>query len=230
MKDLKKYLDNQMSEKETEAFTEKLIRSKFENEKKERWKKKLEEEYGISRDIGTGGKVRLIGMVLKIAAGAALLILALVFYPKLNKSAYLQLAEQYLAEEKFENNILRKGADELILLRQSAVMAYNSADFKQAVGYYQKIEESGQATTGDLFYHSLCWLYRNKSSEALPKLKAASVLSDQEAGEFRQEINWFLALALIKQSKPEQAKALLENIKEGEWNYAKARLLLEKME
>jgi hypothetical protein len=70
-----------------------------------------------------------------------------------------------------------------------------------------------------LFYVSICQLELDKSTEVEKNLKFLSELGDSYP--YYQEVDWYLSLTYLKKGQKEQAKKLLEKIKDDDGHYAK---------
>lgn len=230
MKNLTKYLKGELSEKELDDFTKKLVQAKFDKEKKEQWSRLLEEEHGIKRKADKPKVTPFSPRFLKAAAAIALIIVALFFYPRLVKPSLEQLADNYLKYEKFEGRSTRKGADEISLLRMQAMTAYDASKYQEAIGIYNKILELEKNSLDDRFYLALNALYLKKYENAIHYFLEARTMGADGNDRFREEINWFLSLTYLKSGAPEKAKIELAKISVNEWNFEKAQQMLEKME
>jgi hypothetical protein len=220
----KKFTDGQLSEQETDAFLRKSMTKGFDEAQKKEWGSRLSEEYGIHRHPP---KPKLRGLVYVGALAAAIALFLLAYPLFLSQPAGLEQQLELALAEPFPNYLTRKGEiEQTEALRQQMAEAYNAKNYEKAVDIGQQLIQSSNRQTEDLFFLGLSYLYQRNLPSSIDQLEKARSLSEQE-GRFQEEIDWYLALAYLKNENWDQGKALLSTIVEQEqWNAGKARKLL----
>lgn len=220
----KKFTDGQLSEQEANAFLRKNMTKAFDEAQKKEWNARLSEQYGIRRNPPKR-KLRSLIYIGALAAAVALFLLA---YPHLfsQPSGLEQQLELALAEP-FPNYLTRKGeVEQTEALRLQMAEAYNAKKYEQTIIIGQQLLESSTPITEDFFFLGLSHLYQNDYSTAVEVLDSARLASERD-GRFQEEIDWFLALAYVKNKDYVNGKELLNKIvNEGQWNEEQARMVL----
>lgn len=106
-----------------------------------------------------------------------------------------------------------------------AIAAYDNGKYAIAVDEIKKIPS---LTDEQNFYLGLSYLYQ----EDVDRRKAIEVFQDllKEPNKFKDETEWFLSLAYLKNKEKAKAIPLLKNIvKMNAWNVEKAKRLLEEI-
>lgn len=232
MRNLESYKKGEMLPAELEEFTSQLMQAKFDNDRKKRWKKILEEDRGVNREIppvSLKNKSRRIYMW--VTAVAAVLLLLFASKPLVDSfmsPSYNQLADQYISENFFENRDVTKGDQDIEQINLKAIFAYNQQDFSTAILNFKTIIASGSANDEHYLFLGLSYLYDKQYKNATQALsKVANLYPDTK---FIEETHWFLALAHLKNNSLKEGKSILFSIKQGMWNYDKAQELLKTME
>ncbi|MEO9484971.1 MAG: hypothetical protein ABJG47_16035 [Ekhidna sp.] len=74
------------------------------------------------------------------------------------------------------------------------------------------------------FYHAMTLLALRKSGESI------ALLMTIEGGKYAQQVRWYLALAHLESNEPNQAKDLLLEINENDFNWSDAQELLREID
>ena len=205
---------------EQNKYLEDLIKANFDQELKEKIAHRLDTEHGITKVKTKRRKFRILPFISGIAASLLILFL----YNGLNQTSDIQ--NNSIIMETFNQKIthpgLTKGAQSADDLRISAITAFNSQDFQEAIHAFNGIEN---ATNEDLYYKAMSSFYLEDFQKANQELQA---LLDIESS-FYQEVRWFLAISEIKLNDLSAAKLLLNEIKANEWNYEKSQELLKSL-
>lgn len=233
MEQWSKYLEGNMTVEELDAFTGLLVQARFDREKRLKWQEILEKEHRISRKPAvtkpSSGRILKIG--LQIAAGVLVLLVAGLGIYFMNQTPDpQQYVDTYLEEGKFRNAISRKGEIDIPALRLEAAEAYTREEYEVYLNRFNQILQSGQAETHDYLFAGLSYLYSDQYEQASDHFILAKQQSEREEGAFRQEIQWFLALSLVKAEEFDQAEKALEQIETSDWNYEKAQELIHLMD
>jgi hypothetical protein len=231
MESSKKFMDENLQGEELEKFTEKFLAAKFDRDRKQRWQKILAEKHGVKPPRQKRSKSKAKVLYLWIGAIAAAILLLFVLNPGLfqfSEPPYQQLADNYLTQDFFQNQGASKGDEDVELLKLNAVMAYNRKDFLAAIDNYEKVIASDDGEEQHFFFLGMSYLYNENYDKAVEVL--SPIAAKEEGAKFKQEAQWFLSLAYLKSNNPNEARLLLELIKNGSWNADKASLLLEALE
>lgn len=223
----KKFTDGRLSEQESDGFLRKSMKKAFDEAQKKEWSDRLSEEFGIRRNPPQ----RKRNAIIYISALAAAIALFLLAYPLLfSQSDGLEQQLELALAEPFPNYLTRKGeVEQTEALRQQMAEAYNAKKYEQAINIGQQLLQSSTPSTEDFFFLGLSHLYQGNYPSAVNMLNSARSASEQD-GRFREEIDWFLALAYVKNKYFAEAKELLNKIVNKEqWNETPAKQLLKKL-
>ena len=138
------------------------------------------------------------------------------------------MADNFLQEDFFQNQDISKGELNIAQLKLDAASAYNRKDFTTSIDRYEELLSSGQAESQHIFFLGLSYLYGKNYPKAIEMLTL--FLENKDTLNFKQEAQWFLALAYLKNEEPDKARTFLKMVKEGHWNTEKATQLLEALE
>lgn len=165
------------------------------------------------------------GSWLKIAASFLILISAGAYFFNTN---FVTSNEDLFNEfyETYPNTtypIVRGGEAVNKTLDYKAYEAYERGDYTSAVQFFEKMVND----TNSKFYLGLSYLNEQKLVSAIPIFE--SIIAKNL--KFKDEANWYLALAYVKQGKVDEAKEVLKDIISLQsFNYAKAKELLQEIE
>ncbi|NND08584.1 MAG: hypothetical protein HKN87_19590 [Saprospiraceae bacterium] len=199
------------------------VRKILDQKSRERWSDKLMSEYGISKASSSTIKTnrRLWIRIVSVAAGIAMLIALLPLFETNSSSEQhiLSLVQsQPIAHPGVTKGIAAEGD---VQLRADAISRYNDSQYAKAAEYFGMISEK---TTEDQFFQATSDLYASNYEAAINLYRD---LQTEGPGQFRQEINWFLALALILDGQKGRAKIILESIGSDEWHANDAKEILD---
>jgi len=135
-----------------------------------------------------------------------------------------ELAQTYLLERYPEPPIKRGQSDMLLTQAQNA---YKSQTYNEAIQGFQKIEQNGDANAEHYFYLGLSYLYKtNSQPQKAIMYFNKSIQSNPK--QFEEEINWFKALAYLKDQNKEEAKVIFKKIISNDsWKKTEAQKLIE---
>lgn len=103
-------------------------------------------------------------------------------------------------------------------LRAAAMQAYEAENYEQAGGLMEKYLAGEPGDAEMQFYFSIVLLGEGKAAPAISRLEM--VLSALPQAAYERPAKWYLALALIRDGRPEQAKGLLDELSRGKDRYA----------
>jgi len=211
MKELDKYLKNQLVKDQEEEITRAIFKSHFDEKLKKRWAKELEMNYNVSAPspIQSNSTSSYRKWIL-LAASVILGLISVFLYQSQVQPTALQLTDGYLAK-KYTHIGLKKGI-EIDDIRIIAIDAYNTNDYPKAITLYQKIIASEENNIEDFFFCGLAYLYSNQSEKAVPLFQKGLTMPPSLDLRSKEILRWYLALAYIKSDRSEEAKRELEII------------------
>jgi hypothetical protein len=222
-----RYFKEGQSSEEQEKQAASLIQAKFDAEKKQKWARQLQSEYGVGRNRPKRSHLKRRLLWIGSAAAAILVLFAITGdWLTFNDSPTpQQFAQAYLEESPFPYAGARKSMETIADMRQEAIDGYQTNNFKKAIAAWEALNAEGAANTEDKFYLGLSYLY-NENPE-----KAIDTFNDMPGTNhpFQQEQKWFLGLAYLQNGQTALAKDLFLSIKPKEWNYASAQQLLKSL-
>lgn len=227
---IQKYKRNELPQEELEALTRDLIQAKIRDDYKNKWKKKLREEQGIQREVKEeGGLRKMINLPLVWKVAAAILLLALIAIP-IMYSPVGDAQNQALALIDTDVFVNKEGGKKGLSLdveenRQQAARYFNQQRFAVANELYLELVKGGNVSQSDCFYLAYGYLKEAASTESVSYFYQARQMQTAD-NYLREEINWYLSLALLADGKLEDAQQELMGIKRGEWKYSSAQKLL----
>jgi|GEM_PF-4492444 len=222
-----KFIKSELSESEEKEYLDNLYDKHYDKKLKDKYSEKLQEDYGLSRNIISEKKDKPIFTIYKslayLGSLAAMVLLFLVVKPLFNVSqSPSELALTYIQDNHFANQGIKRGENSSDLTRQNAILAYNKKDYDTAISLYSNLETK---TAEDNYFLGLSHMYRSEYGAAI---KYLSGIQESNDFKFQQEKNWFLSLCLIQNKEFDQAKILLKSI-EG-WNSSQIADLLSILE
>jgi len=106
---------------------------------------------------------------------------------------------------------------------RDAFVAYESANYQEAIDYFEKIQSPEEYLT---FYKAQCYLGVGNTTKAIALFKKV----EQEEIEFSAEANWYLALTYLKEKdKSHAVEVLKQHVVKYDYNKEKAIDLLRKL-
>lgn len=170
-------------------------------------------------------KVARISPAWMLAAAAVVLLIGFYF---IFKSFQPATNEQLFAEyfTPYQNLLTMKGDNEVLL--ESALKYYDAKMWDSAVICFEKIREPNQNIQTIRFYEANALLSLGKTPKA-ERLLLQVIASNDDL--FKTLANWYLALALIKSGKKDEATEILKTLKSETGIYGeKAMDLLNRLE
>lgn len=110
-------------------------------------------------------------------------------------------------------------------LIDQAFQHYEAGAFDVANELFHQVEREGAATPDLLFYHGLSLLASGRTEQAIQKLSPLS--SQLKDPAYQENLNWYLALAYVKDTNYQEAKSLLVSLQESRFYQHKAANLLQ---
>ncbi len=226
--DLQRYKNETLSPEELEEYTQKLVRAKFDEDYRNKWRQKLLSEQEIqrspSKELTENKSVNLFSYWKIAAAIILLLVIAIPSIIVLNRDVQYQV-DTLIAADHFRNKEGGKKGSILSgeLLREQAGLAFNNKDYHKANALYLQLIDKPDVQKSDYFFSAYCYLKLEEFDKSVEQFKAVQKI---KTAPYREESNWYLSWALIKQEKLAEAKVLLAGIKKGEWRYEQAQELL----
>ena len=239
---IKKYLTNNLTAQERNAFEQEMENDPFLMEAIEglsmvngEWSmdaiNKVEEEVNSTIDmkVHEPKKGKVISLSFFRYAAAACIIGLLGFASFKLFFVSKQLNEQAIYASYFKpltNPDATVRGENGLTAESQAIQAYEKEDYFEAVNAYQKLVSNNPDNVKNNLFLGISFLGTNQPKKAIEVL---SKLTQSEA--FHFDIKWYLALAYIKNKELQQAQLLLTNLAEQE-NYYKndAQEILEKLD
>ncbi|SHI80643.1 tetratricopeptide repeat protein [Aquimarina spongiae] len=212
-----------LSKDEEDKILGQILKEKHDADLKVKWKTKLENEYGITRNKHIS-KNKNRNTFIKILLATAACIAVVVTIQLAGSSAVdvSLIAQNYLDEQEILHPGTSKGVSKEEVFRTLAIQSFNQKEYKQSSGYYQSLTNPDQE---DLYYHGLALLLSKDYENALQKFEE----NKQTGDKYAQEINWYQSLTFLLLKQIDAAEDQLEQINPDDWNYEKAQKLLEQL-
>jgi len=227
MKNIQSYIDPNISSKELDHLTEKILTEKFYQEKKKSWKEKLNQMEPLQKSktpLKVVHKKKSNRWWLLIAAALIPIVGALtVFWP--TPPSANQMAANFFNAEEMPSPQIRKAIDEVPQWRSEANLLFNDGQFEKAILSFEKMEKEMPLTSEDHFFKGLSHFKLGQIETAISNFLVIKSRAD-EYPKFQRETTWFLALAYIHQNDFEKASIQLKKMKEGTWRNKEATKLL----
>lgn len=158
------------------------------------------------------------------AAIAAAILLLVLAYQFILRPTSISSDELFAANYTSYNMVLKeRSGDALSADLNEAIVAYNRQDYEQAADLFNRLYNQTPEQLSYQFYAAQAALSANRVEVAIEQF---SRLLDQEGHPFLEQSRWYLALAYLKKDALPEAKLLLQEIKEGQYNYKGAKDLL----
>lgn len=239
---VKKYLANELSPQERNAFEQEMENDPFLKESIEGWSINDEQltmnnlnaiENDLHAKIDTKmtkqekGKVISMSFFRYAAAACIIGILALVSWRLINTGTNIDEQAIYASYFKPLTNPDATVRGENGETEESlAIQAYEKEDYFEAVNAYQKLVANNPDNVKNNLFLGISFLGTNQPKKAIEIL---SKLTTSE--EFHYDIQWYLALAYIKNKEIPQAQTTLNNLSKEENYYQKeAQEILDKLD
>lgn len=222
-----KYTEEEaLSADELEAISAALIVAKFDREKRNTWKERLKDEYGVEREVTN---IKNSFPFSKLAIAAIIVCIAgIVTYSVIlfSTSSYDTVVNESI-EKLFtiDNHAVVTRGDETVDRQVlSAIKAYKNKEYEQSIIVWKQLIAIGE-TTGSTYYNlALCYLQKEPSE---PKEAIKNLIEAHNTKTVQQEANWALALAYLKADQEENAKKILQEIIHAKaYKYKKAEILI----
>lgn len=245
---IEKYLNEELSANERTAFEQLqksdadfaeevqvavTINADFNVKQKMRWQSLLNEQGNVVKEtpVRKLAPRRSINWIRNIAAvfilGLGLSMAWLMFSsPEAGELADEQLMEIYKKPKAFMNNGVDVDSN-----WKNAIAAYEEGQFSVVVAAIESsMSKNSEQLDEKHFYLGLSYLYEDVPNydKALDHLAKSKELNS--SSQLAPQVNWFMALAYLKQGKIKEAKALLQLVIDANiWKKAEATALLNKI-
>lgn len=210
MKNIKQYLNNQLPENHMNQITRTLLKEAFEEDHKAHLGNILEEKFKVvPPQKKRTNRIRLYSII-SIAASILLLFIASQVYQDAIQPSADKLVADYLSKP-LPHNFGRKGITEEHI-RANGNEAYQTENYKDAIINYTQLMDDEKGDIVDQFYLGLSYLYNNQVEQAIQALSAAKSMELSNTFQDKEDINWFLSLAYLKNGQKDAAKKELNFI------------------
>lgn len=223
-KEINLFQDNQTPEEQDQQLKI-ALGEVFKYDLKNEFAKELKDEYKIAKSDPKkeSAKIKSISMQSsnkKWMMVAASLIFFVGAYFVFNLSNLNNNLEQYAFAEKITHPGIQKGANVLEDL-SLAVKAFNEGDWEKAGLLFGAMDNANDESN---FYAGLSYFYKKDYTEALSYFKVI----DTNKSTYSQETRWFIGLSYLLNGNETKGKEFLKLIKQQDWKYKEASLLLNK--
>ncbi len=162
----------------------------------------------------------------QLAGVAAIIAIGILAYTFLNRGP-ASLTNDELFAQHFspyrlvldERSAAPSEADQL----RAAISSYETGNYDQATERFQQLQNTAPDNVLYTFYTALSQLSNERPTEAIPLLQG---LLQKGTHLFVQQSRWYLALAHLDNNDSENAKAVLRQIQEGDYQYEAAQAIL----
>lgn len=229
---IKKYLANELSSIERNAFEQEMENDPFLKESIEGW---LQDETQIPLDkintiendvynsidnsiISSKKKKNTFVNVVKLAAAACIIsIISLTVYRTFFTSKNVD--EQKIYANYFKpltnTDVIVRGENDTTIETKAAA-AYEKEDYFEAVNVYQKIVANNPDNVKNNLFLGISFLATNQPKKAIEIFN--NIIQSEE---FHYDIRWYLALAYIKNKELQNATTILKTLTKEENYYQK---------
>lgn len=214
------FLYGKVSPEEDDETLNLWVKKIMDTELRDHMDQTLENIYNVKRKNEKGFVLRYLRPLLATAASIALLVSLFIGYQ--NNISPESLATEYIVAQTLKHPGSSKGISQPNLYRTDGIMAFNSGDYEKATLSFEKIE---LPNLEDSYYLGLAYLKTGNLANAIEELKKCT----HESSRFKEEANWFLALALVLEGKNVAAQQQLYTISKDAWKYAEAQELLKRL-
>lgn len=231
---LEKYFEGKLSDEEREIFE-----SKMKNDPA--FAKEVEQEKDLRIALDLMARIRNKEIVrtiaqkskpvkrrirtYRIAASLAILISFGIGYAALDASfSDKALANRFF--EKYDKAVTTKSSNTVENQLDDAIKLYQSSDYSGAYGAFTALPDT-------LSTHWIVQLYiGNCELELGQEEKATTTFSEiiRESEQYQETARWYLAIAFLKLNDENNARRILNQIEEGQYNYSNAQKLLNKLD
>ena len=104
--------------------------------------------------------------------------------------------------------------------------AYRSGDYPKAIALMESIEDKTEPSPDRWFYLGITQLAVGDAEKAIDSFKQQASID----GKYKEQINWYLALAYLKSGDKAQALSTLKTIEAGDFEFERAALLMEELQ
>lgn len=237
---IKKYLADELTPMERNAFEQEMENDEFLKESVEGFEMQtadnrkfttIETEFNnhIDAKVKQSKKGKVIFMnVYKLAAAACIIgVLSIttyrIFFTKKSVSEEQIYASYFKPLTNVDANVRGENdnSDET-----KAANAYENEDYFEALNFYQKLVANNPKNVKNNLFLGISYLATNQPKKAIVVLQTIT-----QSEEYHFDIQWYLALAYIKNKEIQNAQANLNNLTKEENYYQKeAQEIIEKLD
>lgn len=208
----KRFLEGDLPKDDMDKMAKDILYQKFDEESKQRWQKVLKDEYKMppTAPLKTAS-LRKYWRFAAIAASILLLVVAVVLLNNRSLTSE-QLADRQIASLSVmaDQSVFRKGDEPTEAIRIQANEAYLNKDFAQAITLWENLRTQNTANLYDSFYLAASYLRHQPSNP----VRTIALLQEVEENStiLKEEIDWVLSLAYIKNQQLGLAQDQLQQI------------------
>jgi tetratricopeptide (TPR) repeat protein len=228
--DIEKYLMDEMTNSEREAFEKKIKEDRMLKEKVDHFRSLLKGiESGFNRELKSllqeeemrlrnsnnreKNKTRTLYYAVGLAASIALIIV-MVFItknqPPDNEALFLSYYQPY---PNVESPVARSDSK-----KGDAYALYENGNYPEALELFDKLVAENPSDPAPVFYLGICNLELNNTEMAIAFFKSIQTF---DLNKYTRPASWYLALSYFKTDDIQNAVTILENLADGDDTYAK---------
>lgn len=164
--------------------------------------------------------------ILTIAAAVALLVIGYQFLMTSNLSSQEIYASNF---EPYPMLLNQRSIDETTddqATYNNAISFYTKQQYSEALTAFEKLLANQPDNTTYQFYQANILLADNKADQAIPIFQK---ILDGDHPNFEEQTRWYLAMAYLQNEDLENAKTLLDDIQQGQYQAKEAAKILKQL-
>ena len=184
------------------------------------WGAEKKEQKGVARTIN-------FRRIIAIAATVLLLVMTYQFF----FSGGGSMSNEQLFADNFQpyqmllsQRGISEGEKDLVL--ENAVLAYSKGNYQSAASSFQQLSQNDPNDISFQFYLAVAQLGAKENDASISLFQ--NIIST-EGHPFKEQSQWYLALAFLQNNNMESAKKSLDEIQSGQFKYKEAQQILKQL-
>lgn len=219
---LKKFSDSELNPEQEEKYLNDIYDNYYDEKLKSKYTRKLKDDHGIIKGSAsyenkknTKGNIHLFmkGFIAFAACG-----LLTFFVLGLGGENYMSQVDNHLTESIFVNQEILRGDVNSDVIRNEAVLAYNSGDMMLAIQKYTLLENKSET---DIYFEAMATMY---SKDYKTAISGFEIIQSTDF-KYNAELDWYLSLCYIKDGKKQKAIERLNKLQT--WKQKEASVLID---
>ena len=184
------------------------------------WGAEKKEQKGVARTIN-------FRRVIAIAATVLLMVMSYQFFftsggPVSNEQLFADNFQPY--QMLLSQRGLSEGEKNIVL--ENAISAYSKGNYQSAASFFQQLSQNDPTDISYQFYLAVAQLGAKENDTSINLFQ--NIIST-EGHPFKEQSQWYLALAYLQNGDNENARKTLSEIESGQFKNAEARQILEQL-